>query len=175
MAGEIGHVTVDPNGRKCGCGGTGHLEAYAGRAGIEAEVRRRVGQGADQLLADLAKEGPIKSRHLARGLEDEDPSTIELLGDAADALAQVLGNAATLLDIPLVVLGGGVVDKLGEPFLDQIRRSPAFGGFGADHVRLVGAHRLDDAGALGAALLAADRLGQDVQTGSSAPAEALVS
>lgn len=160
MAGEIGHITVEPGGRPCGCGGLGHMEAYAGRAGIEAEVRRRAAAGGRELLVELAGDGAIKSRHLARGLEDDDPTTIELMGQAADALALVLGNTASLLDLSTVVLGGGVVDKLGQPFLDQIAASPRFGGFGPDFVKLVGAQRIDDAGAIGAAVLAADRLGQ---------------
>lgn len=159
MTGEIGHVTVVPNGRPCGCGGFGHLESYAGRAGIEAEVRRRAAAGSDELLADLAQKGAIKSRHLAKGIEAEDPTTIELLAEAADALALVIGNAGALLDLPRVVLGGGVVDKLGEPFLDQIRQSSRFGGFGQETMEVVAAERLDDAGAIGAAVIAADRLG----------------
>ncbi|MEM7325369.1 MAG: ROK family protein [Actinomycetota bacterium] len=159
MTGEIGHVTVVPNGRPAPGGRPGCLEAYAGRAGISAEVRRRAAAGSDELLLDLAKDGPIKSRHLARGLEEGDPTTIELLAEAADALALVIGNAAALLDLPRVVLGGGVVDKLGEPFLDDIRGSSHFGGFGPDSVEIVAAERLDDAGAVGAAIIAADRLG----------------
>ncbi len=158
MTGEIGHVTVQPGGRPCGCGGLGHLESYAGRAGIDREVRRRAESGGTELLVELAAGGPIKSRHLARGLEDGDPTTVELLAEAADALALAVGNAAALLDLPAVVLGGGVVDKLGQPFLDQISASDHFGGFGPDFVRLVPAQRIDDAGAVGAAVLAADRL-----------------
>ncbi len=158
MVGEIGHVTVVPGGRPCGCGGVGHLEAYAGRAGIDREARRRAEAGGTELLVELAGGGPIKSRHLARGVEDGDPTTIELLAEAADALALVVGNAAVLLDLALVVLGGGVVDKLGQPFLDQIAASDHFGGFGPGFVRLVAADRIDDAGAIGAAILAADHL-----------------
>ncbi len=157
MAGEIGHVTVTPGGRPCGCGGFGHLEAYAGRAGIDREVRRRSEEGSSELLVELAGGGPIKSRHIARGLADGDETTVELLAEAADALALVIGNAATLLDLPSVVLGGGVVDKLGSDFLDRIVASPKFGGFGPDHVELVEAQRIDDAGAIGGAILAADR------------------
>ena len=157
MTGEIGHLTVKPGGRPCGCGGFGHLEAYAGRAGIDREARRRAEAGSKELLVELAGGGPIKSRHLARGLADGDETTIELLNEAADALALAIGNTATLLDLPSVVLGGGVVDKLGQDFLDQITASDDFGGFGQDHVSLVAAERIDDAGAIGAAILAADR------------------
>ncbi len=157
-AAEIGHVTVVPGGRPCGCGGEGHLEAYAGRAGIDGEVRRRVAAGGTELLDELAGSGPIKSRHLAAAIEADDPTVRELLDEAADSLALVIGNAAALLDLSLVVLGGGVVDKLGEPFLDAIRASDHTGGFGRGAVEVVPAHRLDDGGAVGAAILASDRL-----------------
>lgn len=154
MVGEIGHVTVEPGGRPCGCGGSGHLECYAGRAGIDREARRRIEAGAAPFLLDQVGDGPIKSRHLQAGVEAKDPLTLELLDEAVHALAQAIGNSVSLMDIPLVVLGGGIVDRLGQPFLDDIMASPRFGGFGADVTRLVLAERLEDAGAVGAALLA---------------------
>ncbi|MEL6981931.1 MAG: ROK family protein, partial [Actinomycetota bacterium] len=157
-AAEIGHVTVTPGGRPCGCGGAGHLECYAGRAGMDAEVRRRVADGRTELLDELAGSGPVKSRHLAAGLEAGDATTAELLGQAADALALVIGNATALLDLPRVVLGGGVIDRLGQTFIDDIVASAHFGGFGPGSVEIQPAHRLDDGGVLGAAVLAADQL-----------------
>ena len=156
MVGEIGHLTVEPGGRPCGCGGRGHLETYAGRAGIDSEMRRRSDGGANRFLLSLVGESQLKSRHIAAGLEAGDALSAELVDEAAHALARIIGNAATLLDLPLVVLGGGIVDRLGEPFLDQIRNSDDFGGAGADFTDLVLARRLDDAGAVGAALLAID-------------------
>ena len=156
MAGEIGHVTVVDDGRICGCGERGHLEAYAGRAGIEREARRIAKSGRSTKLVKLAGEGAIKSRHLADALAADDDVAHELLDQAVMALAIGIGNAATLLDLPRVVLGGGVVDKLGQPFLDQIAGSLSFGGFGPTVVDLALAERLDDAGVVGAALLASD-------------------
>lgn len=156
IAGEIGHVTVEVGGRPCGCGGLGHLETFAGRAGIDAEMRRRSDGNANDYLLSLVGESPLKSRHLAAGLEAADPLSVTLIDEAAHALAIVIGNVATVLDLPVVVLGGGIVDRLGEPFLDQIRRSPDFGGYGSQVTELVLARRLDDAGAVGAAILAAD-------------------
>ena len=158
MAGEIGHITVVDDGRVCGCGERGHLEAYAGRAGIEREARRLVAGGRTSKLVELAGDSPIKSRHLSDALGAGDEIAHELIDQAVAALAIGIGNAATLLDLPRVVLGGGVVDKLGQPFLDQISGSLSFGGFGPTVVDLVLAQRLDDAGVVGAALLAADRL-----------------
>ena len=159
MVGEIGHVTTVPGGAPCGCGGRGHLEAYAGRAGLERRAREAAAAGRRNLLVDLAGTGTIKSRHLARALEEGCEVTAGLVADAVDALALVIGNAATLLDLRHVVLGGGVVDKLGQPFVDQIAVSPSFGGLGPDLCALRLARRLDDAAVVGAAILAADRFG----------------
>ncbi len=158
LVGEVGHMLVEPGGRPCGCGATGHMETYAGRAGMVAEARRQAADGSPNFLVDLVGDGVIKSRHIAAGLEADDPLTKSLVALAADAMAQVVGNAATLLDLPLVVVGGGIADRLGQSFLDQIAESPRFGGFGAGVTRLVLAQRLDDAGAVGAALLAFDSL-----------------
>ncbi len=159
MVGEIGHVTTTPGGALCGCGCRGHLEAYAGRAGLERRAREAAAAGRPNKLVDLAGPSTIKSRHLARALEEGCEVTASLLADATDALALVIGNAATLLDLRHVVLGGGVVDKLGQPFVDQIAASPSFGGLGPDLCALRLARRLDDAGVVGAAILAADRFG----------------
>lgn len=156
MVGEVGHLTVEPGGRPCGCGGFGHLETYAGRAGIDNEMRRRSEGGANRFLLSLVGDSQLKSRHIAAGLEAGDELSAQLVEEAAHALARIIGNAATLLDLTLVVLGGGIVDRLGEPFLEQIRTSSDFGGVGPDFTKLVLARRLDDAGAVGAALLVAD-------------------
>ncbi len=158
MVGEIGHVTVVPGGRPCGCGGLGHLEAYAGRAGIERRARELAAGGRRNQLVDLAGTGSIKSRHLAKALEAGDDVAEELLAEAVSALAVTIGNAATFLDLRRVVLGGGVVDKLGQPFVDRIVQSAAFGGLGSELCELRLAERLDDAGVVGAAILAADHL-----------------
>lgn len=158
MAGEIGHVTVVDDGRVCGCGERGHLEAYAGRAGMEREARRLVESGRTSSLVDNAGDAPMKSRHFSDALAAGDEVTHQLIDDAVMALAVGLGNAATLLDLERIVLGGGVVDKLGVPFLDQIAGSLSFGGFGPTVCELVLAQELDDAGVVGAAMLAADRL-----------------
>lgn len=163
QAGEVGHVTTGSEGRLCGCGGIDHLETYAGRAGIEREARRRAAAGVSNRLVELAGPSTIKSRHIAQALDEGCATTIDLMDAAADALALGIGNLASVLDIECVVLGGGVVDKLGRDFVDQIEGSSHFGGFGPQTVQLRLAERLDDAGVVGAAILAAegDRTSRD--------------
>ena len=53
-AGEIGHMIVRRGGRLCGCGGRGHLEAYAGRAAMERRARDFERKGRDTVLVELA-------------------------------------------------------------------------------------------------------------------------
>lgn len=153
-AGEIGHLTVTPGGRTCGCGLSGHLEAYAGKSGIQREVERLAEAGTPSHLNDVVNGGRMKSSHVAQSVEEGCDVTRQLVQDAADALAQAVGNTATMLDLEHVVFGGGLIDRLGEPFLDQIRGSLSFGGFGRDVCTLHRAKRIDDAGVVGAALLA---------------------
>ena len=112
---------MHPGGRRCGCGKKGHMEAYAGRAGLEAEARRRHAAGDKNMLVKLAGDGRIKSSFIAEAIEAGDPVTLELIEDAVKALAMAIGSMATLLDLPLIVLGGGVVDEVAVAHGIQVR------------------------------------------------------
>ena len=156
LAGEIGHVVVHPGGRRCGCGGRGHLEAYAGRAAMEREARKRHEKGRRTMLVELAGDSRMKSSVFAKALAKGDEVASELVDEAVEALGVAVGNAALLVDLDRVVIGGGLGERLGQPFVDRV--ADAIGGRldGSPlSVRLatVGEH----AGALGAALLALDR------------------
>lgn len=158
LAGEIGHLCVQVGGRRCACGGYGHLEAYAGKAGLEAEIRRLDTEGQTSSLIGIMQTGSLKSRQLAAAMAEGDPITVGLIADATDQLALAISNLAAALDITRVVFGGGIVSRLGQEYLDQIRNSDAFSVFGGTDVELVMGERIDDAGALGAAVFAADEL-----------------
>jgi glucokinase len=156
-AGELGHMVVHEGGRRCGCGLAGHVEAYAGRASIEREARRRHAAGEATALVELAGDGRMKSGVLAKALEAGDAMAAELLDEAVHALGAGIASAVTLLDLALVVLGGGVADKLGPAFVGRVEeavRSRLF--LPTSPVRVVPASLGDLGGAIGAALLAAD-------------------
>ncbi|MCP5026577.1 MAG: ROK family protein [Actinomycetia bacterium] len=154
FSGEIGHVIVQPGGRPCLCGGHGHLEAYLGRAALEREARDRHARGRSTLLVDLAAERRITSsiwdRSLAAG--DEVAQTLRL--EAAGALSVAIGQAATLIDLELVVLAGGFAPVLGRPFRTEVERQlEAVSPLGPPVIR--SARLGDRSGAIGAALLLA--------------------
>lgn len=135
IGGELGHVSVDPRGPLCRCGGTGCLEAIAS-AGA---VKRRFGQGIDaQAVADAAS---------------HDAAAARVWREAVEALALAIVNYATLLDPEVVVIGGGLASagpRLFDPLSDLVRASTRFG----EPVPVVPAALGEEAGCVGAAIAA---------------------
>jgi glucokinase len=158
VAGEIGHVIVRDGGRRCGCGGRGHLEAYAGRAGMERTARKRHDEGTKTKLVKLAGHGRMKSSVFAKALEEGDHLAQELVDEAAQALGAALASAVALVDLDRVVLGGGLGDRLGAPFIEAVERETRERLFVPDAPFAVVPAALGDlAGARGAALLAREQ------------------
>ena len=159
-AGEVGHTVVNAGGRRCPCGRHGCLEAYAGRAAMEARARKLVHDGHHTDLFHLMKERGrtrLTSAIWARALERGDKVATELIGEAIDALGTGIASAVNLLDIEAVVLGGGLGVRFGQPAADRIAEAMAPHLFNdsrppAMHVAALG----DVGGALGASLLVSD-------------------
>ena len=154
LTGEIGHVVVRDGGRRCGCGGLGHLEAYAGRRCLEAEARRLHEGGRDTNLVRIAGDGRMKSSVFEKALAGGDEVAEELLGEAVDALGAALASAVALVDLDLVVLGGGLGGRLGAPFAARVEDAVRRRLFVPDLPLRVRTVELGDlGGAMGAALL----------------------
>ncbi|MDP9420736.1 MAG: ROK family protein [Actinomycetota bacterium] len=155
-AGEIGHVgVVVDGGRQCGCGLFGHLESYAGRASMESEARRRHQAGKPTRLVELAGDKRMKSSVFLKAFDAGDEVTLELLDEAVRALGVALASAATLVDLQLVVVGGGLAGKLGPRFVGRIEQAVRSRLFvRPSPLRVVPATLGELAGAVGAALLA---------------------
>jgi predicted NBD/HSP70 family sugar kinase len=95
--GELGHMTVAPDGPQCRCGSHGCLEAFAGQEAIMNG-------------AGLATQVPISSRstvdHILEAARRDDPATLKALRDAGHALGITIASAVNFLDIGCIVLGG---------------------------------------------------------------------
>ncbi len=154
VAGEIGHASFRPGGRRCGCGGEGHVEAYAGRVAMEAEARRRHASGEPNALVKLAGDRTMKSKVWAAALADGDPVAVSLLAEAVEAVATGIASAVMVLDLERIVLGGGLVEKLGDPFVARIGEAVQARLFPGSPTTVVPAALGDHAGVIGAARLA---------------------
>ncbi len=154
ITGEVGHMVVHPGGRRCGCGGRGHLEAYAGRAAMEREARRRNAAGERTALVELAGDGRMKSGVFAKALHAGDEVAAALIDEAVAALGAALASIAMIVDVPLVVVGGGLAEKLGADLIGRIAVATAELLPGDLDLAFAEAALGDDAGAIGAAHLA---------------------
>jgi len=165
-AGEIGHMIVRRGGRVCGCGGRGHLEAYAGRAAMERRARDLERKGRDTVLVDLAPARRMTSGVFVKALAAGDAVATELIDEAVAALGAAIASAVSLLDIPLVVVGGGLADRLGPSFVARVEQACLADVFPRNpDLRIVPAVLGDRGGSIGAALMAAERIGGAVTVG----------
>lgn len=157
-AGEFGHMIVRQGGAVCPCGRRGCVEAYAGRRAITLAAERALAGGRSTVLFDVQKElgrERVTSGVVLEALRRGDELVADLLDEAALAVGAGIASAVNLLDVDRVVVGGGLADKLGEPFLRAVEsalRPLLF--LQPSRVRLVPAELGDQAGAIGAAILA---------------------
>ena len=156
-AGEIGHMVIKLDGRQCTCGRRGCVEAYAGRAAMEARARSEKKKGRKTELLKLMKENGrdrITSSIWAKAVEKGDKLTIELIDEAIGALGAGIASAVNLLDPEAVVIGGGLGVRFGEPYVNRIREAMHPHLFNDASPPPVQVAALGDlGGALGAALL----------------------
>ncbi|MCK4452575.1 MAG: ROK family protein [Anaerolineae bacterium] len=162
MAGEIGHITIIPNGPRCGCGNRGCLEALASGTAIARQARERVARGVPTLIADLAEGTPerITAKLVAEAASQGDVEAREILAEAMNYLGIGMANLVNLFNPQLIVIGGGLTN-IGESLFGPVRRVIARRAFRtpAQAVQVVRAELSDNAGVLGAAAVALAQIG----------------
>ena len=143
-AGELGHVVVEPDGALCGCGQRGCLETLASATGITRLYREAGGEA-------------VSAKRIAQLEAAGDARAAAVWSRAVDALATGIVCAVTVLDLELVVLGGGVAQagpRLLGPLRERLERRLTF----QCAPRIVAAKLGDEAAVAGAGLLAHDLL-----------------
>lgn len=125
LAGEIGHVVIDPNGPVCGCGRRGCLEALASGPAIARVARERLlaDANAGTVLRRLAANDvdALTAEQVSRAASEGDELAQAVLLDAARALGIGIGHVFSVMNPERVVLGGGVT-KAGEHYLTTVQR-----------------------------------------------------
>ena len=157
-AGEIGHMVIKRDGARCTCGRRGCMEAYAGRAAMEIEARKRHKKGAKTDLFKIMKKRDrdrLTSGIWARALKAKDPLAEKLIDRAIEALGAGIASACNLMDFEAVIIGGGLGVRFGEPYVKKIRKAMQPHLFSDDNPPDVKVAALGDfGGGIGAALLA---------------------
>lgn len=156
-AGELGHVSVDLNGPKCGCGSQGCIEAYASGPAIAALGMKAVVQGRNTTIADMCGGdlNKITPELVCEAARRGDEAAREIYEFAGTVIGAGIANVITAVTPRRIVIGGGVA-AAGELILDPIRRSMRARVFLVDalQVEVVAAQLGNNAGLIGAALWA---------------------
>ena len=126
-AGEIGHTTIDLNGRRCACGNYGCLEAYASGPNIAARAREGVEAGYESVLSQLVDDdlARITALTVYEALVLGDEYAHEVMLETAKILGAGVANIVNTLNPEIVVIVGGVTragDHLFGPLRTEVRR-----------------------------------------------------
>ncbi|HXV93137.1 MAG TPA: ROK family protein [Pseudonocardia sp.] len=158
---ELGHMILNPDGPRCGCGNHGCFEAYASGTAFTRLGRDAAADEPDGLIARLGAEaGEVTGQTVTRAAELGDETAIRLFGRLGRWLGVGIASLANIFELDAVVVGGGLVDT-GDLLLEPARaaaREYAYGIQARGVVPVVPATAGSDAGKIGAALLALDRV-----------------
>jgi glucokinase len=152
-------MIVDPDGPPCPCGRHGCWERYASGSGLARLARDAAQAGRLARVVELAGDADlVRGEHVTAAARDGDPEAVVVLDRFAWWVALGLANLVNLLDPEAVVLGGGLVE-MGDLLLLPVNRafdSLVMAGASRPRAAIVAARLGERAGAIGAALLAAD-------------------
>lgn len=168
MGGEAGHMTVYPDGPRCGCGNNGCLEACASATAVVNAAERIIAEGKAPGLAALKSKGPpLSAQILATAALDGDLDAKEIYAQTGRALGICLAGLINILNLPLYVVGGGMAnswDLLSKSLFEELERRsyvyaltaqgrPAATGMPCGGTRVLPAKLGAEAGLLGACIL----------------------
>jgi glucokinase len=165
MAGELGHVTVEPDGVRCDCGAPGCLEAYASASGIKHLIEQRLPRGAAMPPEFSDRNGEFAVRRLSNAARNGNELARSVLGIAGKYLGIAIAAFVNIFNPELVVIGGGMAGALPlmrQPMMREVR-ARAFQA-ALEKTRIVRAGLGERAGVVGAAYAAMS------QTDSARPA-----
>jgi glucokinase len=166
FAGEFGHFKIELGGLECACGSTGCLETLASGPNIVRRVREQLFSDPSFSVSQLARdmEGTLTGERVMQAAMENDELAVSVLKETGLILGAAVASIINLLNVEAVVLGGGVMaagDLILEPIRKEALRATMRASF--DCCRIVAAQLGQDAGIIGAALLARDTMEKDVE------------
>lgn len=151
-AAEVGHITIEPNGKPCDCGNFGCLEAYAAAPAMINRYRHKL-----KRTGLLYKEEQLSTEFIFQKAAVEEDFAIETIRETCEYLGTGIANVVNILNPQIVVIGGGVANA-GSEFINLIEKVTRRKIMAAcdDILKIVKAKLGNEAGIVGAILLAAE-------------------
>ena len=157
-AGEVGHMVLEVNGPKCGCGNKGCFEALASRTAIFQQIKAGVKDGQKTMLTDMLGDGlaDLRSGDLRKAIRRGDKFVERVVESAAEYIGIATANLINILNPEVVILGGGVIEALADEMMGVIVETASdYAMPGAMRgVEIISSKLGDSAGITGAAVLA---------------------
>ena len=155
-AGELGHTVVEPDGRYCGCGNQGCLEAYAGAKNIVERIQEKITAGRSTTLATATNAGTtLTPRMIAEAAQAGDALAIEIFAETGRYIGIALTSIAHILNPQIAIIGGGIAEAGEKLLFEPIRAELSKRAMDIPaQMKIVKAHLGNDAGIVGAAMLA---------------------
>ncbi len=161
MAGEVGHIVVEPDGMPCNCGGVGCWELYASGSAIARRAREKIQQGRKTRLLKIAGGDldKIDALLIKKAAEQGDALARKLVAETARYLGIGLGSLINIFNPELIVFGGGL-SKMGDALLEPAIREAGRRSYHDAYkvVKFALAELGDNSGVLGAAVYARNEL-----------------
>ena len=153
--GEMGHITIQATGPRCGCGNHGCLEALASGTAIARRAREVASEKPDSALGQLAVERAVLGEDVARLARQGDEAAISVLRETGVWLGIGLAGFVNIFNPEVIAVGGGAA-RAGDLILDAARHEVRLRAMspGRDLVEIKEATLGADSGVLGAAALA---------------------
>ena len=123
VAGEIGHISVVPDGKKCNCGQRGCLEAYASGTAIGHFVRERMTRKNTRIWKFLSGDRKVSARQVGMAAREGDRLSIESYKQAGYYLGIGIANLLNILNPEKIVIGGGVLRSAHQIFWKTMQKS----------------------------------------------------
>ncbi|WP_079909935.1 ROK family protein [Paenibacillus sp. 32352] len=164
MAGELGHIPFPEIPYDCGCGLHGCLETVVSATGIARQAKDQLAAGRDSVMREWMDADPgssLTAADVSKAYDAEDPLAVEIMNYTGRLLGKGLAAAVTLYSPDMIVIGGGAAlagERLFAPMREQLQNS-VYSGYW-ERLTIAQAQMIDDAGIVGSAMAAGQRLKQ---------------
>jgi glucokinase len=119
LAGELGHITIDPNGPMCGCGKPGHLEAFSSGPAIARWAEQELHRGVKSVLP---VDKPLTAKDVSIAARQGDEIALAAMARGGTYLGITIADFLHIFNPTVVIIGGGV-SQSGEAFFEPLRKA----------------------------------------------------
>lgn len=127
---EIGHMTIDYNGRPCSCGNKGCLERYASATALIETVQLHLAEYKESSLHQRIEDAPLTAQMIHEEAQKKDPLALFAMNEIATYLGIGLANVVNILNPEAIILGGGLSEahKMLIPIIKKVIKERALPG-----------------------------------------------